>query len=71
MRASVTRASLAGGPAQRIAAKQAELDALLVLRDESARLAREMHALSERVDALASGGQGACGFGVADERLPA
>ncbi|WFD34301.1 DASH complex subunit dad2 [Malassezia cuniculi] len=59
MRASVapTRASLAGGTAQRIAAKQAELEALINLKNESARLAHEMTVLSERVDELASGGQ--------------
>lgn len=62
MRASVapTRASLAGGAAQRIAAKQAELDALTELKNESARLAHEMTVLSERVGDLASGGEGAC-----------
>ena len=65
MRASVapTRASLAGGAggtAQRIVAKQAELDALIDLKNESARLAQEMSVLSERVGDLATGGQGAC-----------
>lgn len=43
--------------AARIAAKQAELQALQQLRTESARLAQELTDLSERVDTLVAGGQ--------------
>lgn len=57
------RMSVAGGhssvAAQRIAAKQAELQALQALRNESARLAQEMNKLSDHVDTLAQGGEGA------------
>lgn len=43
--------------AARLAAKQAELQALQHLRAESARLAQELTDLSERVDTLVTGGQ--------------
>jgi len=42
--------------AARLAAKQAELQALQHLRTESARLAEELTHLSERVDTLVTGG---------------
>ncbi|SHO79986.1 Uncharacterized protein MSYG_4341 [Malassezia sympodialis ATCC 42132] len=62
--ASRTRMSMAPGAggvsssvAARLAAKQAELQALQHLRAESARLAQELTDLSERVDTLVTGGQ--------------
>ena len=49
---------VSGSASARIAAKQTELQALQQLRAESAHLMQELHHLSERVDTLASGGQG-------------
>lgn len=46
------------GAQARLAAKQAELEGLRALRDQSARLAREMARLGERVDVLVDGGDG-------------
>ena len=55
---SRARMSVAPGAAAnaRIAAKQAELQALQNLRAESARLAQEISQLGEHVDDLVSGG---------------
>ena len=45
-----------GGSNARLAAKQAELQALQHLRNESANLAHEMAQLGDRVDTLVAGG---------------
>ncbi|WFD08488.1 DASH complex subunit dad2 [Malassezia vespertilionis] len=55
-RMSVAPGSVSNASAARLAAKQAELQALQSLRNESATLAQEMSKLGDRVDTLVQGG---------------
>ncbi|PKI82584.1 hypothetical protein MVES_003421 [Malassezia vespertilionis] len=54
-RMSVAPGSVSNASAARLAAKQAELQALQSLRNESATLAQEMSKLGDRVDTLVQG----------------
>ena len=56
-RASMAPGSVPSSVSARLAAKQAELQALQQLRAESAQLTQELARLSERVDTLVCGGQ--------------
>ncbi len=62
---SSTGGSSGGGPASaaaaaNLAAKQAELEGLRVLKEQSARLAGDVEKLGEQVDGLVQGGDGEC-----------
>lgn len=56
-RVSMAPGSVPSSVSARLAAKQAELQALQQLRAESAQLTQELARLSERVDTLVCGGQ--------------
>lgn len=47
-----------GSTGARIAAKEAELEGLRALREQSARLAKDMERLGDGVDTLVEGGDG-------------
>lgn len=50
--------SSGSGAAARLQAKRQELEGLLMLKEQSARLARDVEKLGDNVDALVEGGEG-------------
>lgn len=50
--------SSSGTPASRLQAKRQELEGLLQLKEQSARLARDVEVLGDNVDELVEGGEG-------------